>query len=112
MIMTLRSCALIALACGLAACGDEKSGSDATSSRNEVLKGTISDDMIAYDTLQSEPPAAKIVTSSTDAPTQGSGRASPSSGATQAASQQDGADESSGSSSRGDNAGAPASSND
>src|SRR5690606_1770969 len=65
MTMTMRSCAMIALACALAACGGEKSGTSAASGSNEVLKGTISDDMIAYDTLRSQPPAAKIVTEST-----------------------------------------------
>ncbi len=104
MTMTLRSCALIALACGLAACGGEKSGSGTTSGSNEVLKGSISDEMIAYDTLQSEPPAAKIVISATDAPGEKAGRTSATSEATEAAAEPDAAGESGNSSSRGENA--------
>jgi len=68
MIVKLRSCALLALACALAACGGDKSGTNTPAGSNEVLKGSISDDMIAYDTLRSQPPPAKIVTESTGAP--------------------------------------------
>lgn len=85
MTMKLRSCALLALACAIAACGSEKSGTSTASGSNEVLKGTISDDMIAYDTLRSQPPAAKIVTESTGAPGDASDRTRPGGEATEAA---------------------------
>lgn len=89
MTMTMRSCALFALACALASCGSEKSGSGPTSGSNEVLKGTISDEMISYDTLRSQPPAAKIVTSSTGSSTSDSARSDAQDKATEAATQGD-----------------------
>ena len=63
MTPTLRACALIVLACTLASCGDsgKNGGKQASAGNSEILAGTISDDMIHYDTLRSEPPPAKIV---------------------------------------------------
>ena len=63
MIPALRFCTLLLLASALASCGDtDKDGAKQASSANSViLKGTISDDMIPYDTLRSQPPPAKII---------------------------------------------------
>lgn len=85
MTTILRSCALIALASGLVACGSDKSGTSASSGSNEVVKGTISDDMIAYDTLRSQPPAAKIIATGTSAPDSSPNRRNASADATEAA---------------------------
>lgn len=89
MTKTTRSCVLLAFACTLAACGSDKSGTSAASGSNEVLQGTISDEMIPYDTLRSQPPPAKIATEGT-----GSGSAAtraPAGGEAAEAAAQDGA---------------------
>jgi hypothetical protein len=39
--------------------GDAGAGGEAVNSR--ILEGSVSDEMVPYDTLRSEPPAAKIV---------------------------------------------------
>jgi len=44
----------------LGACGSGGSEAEGASARSEVLKGSVSDEMIAYDALQSEPPPAKV----------------------------------------------------
>ena len=57
--MTCAAAALGVLA--LAGCGDSADkGKKAAFENSEVLQGSISDDMIPYDTLRSEPPPAKI----------------------------------------------------
>jgi hypothetical protein len=56
--LTLLAAPLAALA--LAGCGSGADDSEGAAKSNQVLEGTISDDMIAYDTLTSEPPPAKI----------------------------------------------------
>jgi len=96
MTMTLRSCALLALACALAACGSEKNETSVASGNSEVLKGTISDDMIPYDTLRSQPPAARIETDSTGSSGNGSTSTAPYGEATHAATQGESTDENAG----------------
>ena len=96
MTMTLRSCALLALACALAACGSENNETSVASGNSEVLKGTISDDMIPYDTLRSQPPAARTATDTAGSSGSGPTSAAPDGEATQAATQGESADEDSG----------------
>lgn len=105
MTKTMRSCALLTIACALAACGGEKTGTSADSGSNKVLEGTISDDMIPYDTLRSQPPAAKIVTDATGSPSSGSTRGAPDSNATAAAEQGEGTDDEAGAAQANDAAG-------
>jgi hypothetical protein len=57
---------LLAISCAalaLTGCGSQDSETKGKVQSNQVLKGSISDDMIAYDTLTSEPPPAKIAPS-------------------------------------------------
>jgi hypothetical protein len=44
----------------VAACGSGGGEAEGASAKSEVLKGSVSDEMIAYDALQSEPPPAKV----------------------------------------------------
>ena len=58
MISTLRP-VLAALPLLLAACGDGGDAVDPALAKGDVQGGTISDDMLPYDTVQSQPPLAE-----------------------------------------------------
>jgi len=45
----------------LAGCGSSETGTKGPAQGNQVLEGSISDEMIAYDTLRSEPPPAQNI---------------------------------------------------
>lgn len=58
---SLEGCGLaLAASLALAACGSGADEADGPAQSNQVLEGSINDDMIAFDTLESEPPPAKI----------------------------------------------------
>jgi hypothetical protein len=55
----LRSALVLALPLALAACGSaEKKGKDQRTAAGEILPGSISDAMLPYDTVRSQPPLA------------------------------------------------------
>lgn len=55
----LRLTALVALPLALAACGsNEKKAKDQRTATGEILPGSISDSMLPYDTVRSQPPLA------------------------------------------------------
>lgn len=55
----LRLTALVALPLALAACGsNEKKAKDQRTAAGEILPGSISDSMLPYDTVRSQPPLA------------------------------------------------------
>ena len=92
MIPKLRLCAFLLLAVTLASCGDSSKddAKQASAANSEVLKGTISDDMIAYDTLRSQPPPAKIVPDEAAAADDGESKAPADAGETEPAAQEAG----------------------
>lgn len=51
--------AAVLAAMALVGCGSGESESKGPAQGNQILEGSISDEMIAYDTLRSEPPLAK-----------------------------------------------------
>jgi hypothetical protein len=57
----------------LVGCGSGESESKGPAQGNQVLEGSISDDMIAYDTLRSEPPPAQIIATDGEEGSVGSG---------------------------------------
>lgn len=60
MSSALRHCAIMLGVLALAACGSDADNTSGPTEGNKVLKGTASDEMIAYESLKSEPPLAKI----------------------------------------------------
>jgi hypothetical protein len=59
MMPILRLAALVALPLALAACGsNEKKAKDQRTAAGEILPGSISDSMLPYDTVRSQPPLA------------------------------------------------------
>lgn len=59
MMPILRLTALVALPLALAACGSsEKKAKDQRTAAGEILPGSISDSMLPYDTVRSQPPLA------------------------------------------------------
>ena len=68
----------VALALALAACGDEPeeaAGEDGRSAPGEGLEGSISDEMLPYDRLRSQPPLAEVVESDEGEGGEGAGAA-------------------------------------
>ena len=61
MISLLRTVVIVTGATALAACGSSKeSAGDSKAENSRILEGSISDEMIPYEKLRSEPPAAQI----------------------------------------------------
>lgn len=61
MISLLRTVVIITGATALSACGGSKeSAGDSKAENSRILEGSISDEMIPYEKLRSEPPAAQI----------------------------------------------------
>jgi hypothetical protein len=60
-VPSLTSCGAAAIAVLLlAGCGSDTGDAVGAAKSNNILKGSVSDDMIAYDSLKSEPPPAKV----------------------------------------------------
>ncbi len=79
MISLLRIAVTALGALALSSCGDSAdnaSGGEAANSR--ILEGSTSDEMISYEKLRSEPPAAKIEESETGGKSSGQGGSAPS----------------------------------
>ena len=68
-----RALATLALALSLAACHDKQADTGKAAAAAEVLPGSASDAMIAYDTLKSQPPMA-VATGSDEGPGSGTRR--------------------------------------
>jgi hypothetical protein len=61
MISLLRTVVIVTGATALSACGGSKdTAGDRKAENSRILEGSISDEMIAYEKLRSEPPAAQI----------------------------------------------------
>jgi hypothetical protein len=75
--MTLRyGSAPIIFALGLVLTGcDEPAAPDRAGAGGEILEGSVSDDMLPYDTVRSQPPLAGLTGTATDEPGTGRGRA-------------------------------------
>jgi hypothetical protein len=66
---TLRLALILGLTAALAACGGaEKKGKDQRTAAGEILPGSISDSMLPYDTVRSQPPLAPPSEATKDSP--------------------------------------------